>query len=318
VQPLVSIIIPVYNGGNFLAEAIRSALDQTYRNIEIIIVNDGSDDAGQTERVAKSFAHCTRYFYKANGGVASALNMGIEQMHGDYFSWLSHDDLYCPRKIEHQISLLTELGANTIVYGNFGIFDEENKLPVQVKLSAPTAEQFRCWLIMKSALHGCTLLIPRSAFSNSVRFREDLRTCQDFEMWFRLAATFRFLHDPEVVVLGRGHAGQDSVRKASAAAHEADLAHHAFLTTLRNAEVTALLGADLKKAYVMLFRSLRSRNFSVTAGLAGDRAKEHGLSKLRFTLEVICADVVWTFRQLLRRAISPRSRQKLIGFFRNG
>ena len=93
-NPLVSIVIPVYNGSNYLREAINSALNQTYKNIEIVVVNDGSTDGGLTEQVAKSFGDKIRYFSKENGGCGSALNCGIDAMKGGYFSWLSHDDLY--------------------------------------------------------------------------------------------------------------------------------------------------------------------------------------------------------------------------------
>ena len=104
-KPKVSIIIPVYNGENFLEQAINSALHQTYDNIEVIVINDGSNDKGKTEAIAKKYNDKIKYFYKENGGVASALNMALEKMSGDYFSWLSHDDLYYDDKIEKQIIL---------------------------------------------------------------------------------------------------------------------------------------------------------------------------------------------------------------------
>ena len=85
-MPLVSIIIPVYNGSNYLAEAIDSALNQTYDNCEIIVINDGSNDNGATERIAKSYGNKIKYYSKENGGVASALNFGINMMEGEYFS----------------------------------------------------------------------------------------------------------------------------------------------------------------------------------------------------------------------------------------
>ena len=96
-NPLVSIIIPVYNGENYLAEAINSALSQTYNNIEVIVINDGSKD--QTDTICKSYGDRIKYLKKENGGVASALNFGIDNMNGEYFSWLSHDDLYLPDKV---------------------------------------------------------------------------------------------------------------------------------------------------------------------------------------------------------------------------
>src|SRR5574344_1452707 len=101
-QYLVSIIIPVYNGSNYLKEAVESALEQTYKNIEIIIVNDGSNDNGITSKIAQSYVKnypkTVKYFEKENGGVSTALNLAIKQMKGSYFSWLSHDDIYLPNK----------------------------------------------------------------------------------------------------------------------------------------------------------------------------------------------------------------------------
>ena len=79
-SPLVSIVIPVYNGANYLKESIDSALNQSYPHIEVIVVNDGSRDEGATEAVALSYGDRIRYFSKANGGCGSALNFGIKQM----------------------------------------------------------------------------------------------------------------------------------------------------------------------------------------------------------------------------------------------
>ena len=78
-SPKVSIVIPVYNGADLLSQAIDSALAQTYFPIEILVVNDGSGDGGATERIALSYGEKVRYFSKANGGVASALNFAIQE-----------------------------------------------------------------------------------------------------------------------------------------------------------------------------------------------------------------------------------------------
>ena len=108
-KPLVSIVIPVYNGSNYMKEAIDSALSQTYENIEIVVVNDGSKDEGKSDAIARSYGDKIRYFPKANGGSSSALNKGIAEMNGEWFSWLSHDDLYYPQKVEKQVEYLNAL-----------------------------------------------------------------------------------------------------------------------------------------------------------------------------------------------------------------
>jgi glycosyltransferase involved in cell wall biosynthesis len=85
---MVSIVIPVYNGADFLREAIESALNQTYARIEVIVVNDGSTDGGKTEQIAASYGSRLRYVSRPNGGVAAALNTGVGVMAGDFLSWL--------------------------------------------------------------------------------------------------------------------------------------------------------------------------------------------------------------------------------------
>ena len=117
-DPLVSIIIPVYNGSNYMREALDSALAQTYSNIEILVVNDGSNDGGKTRDIALSYGDRIRYLeQEKNGGVSTVLNMGIRAMRGEYFSWLSHDDVYYPEKIQAEIDALRAAGnMDAVVY----------------------------------------------------------------------------------------------------------------------------------------------------------------------------------------------------------
>src|SRR6267142_980278 len=88
---LVSIIIPVFNGAKLIGEAIDSALAQSWPFIEVIVVDDGSDDGGATQGVLARYGDSIRVLAKSNGGVATALNAGIAAMRGNWFSWLSHD-----------------------------------------------------------------------------------------------------------------------------------------------------------------------------------------------------------------------------------
>ena len=125
-NPKVSIIIPVYNGANYMREAIDSALGQTYQNTEIIVVNDGSCDDGATDRIALSYGDKIKYIKKENGGVSSALNLGIQNMTGEYFSWLSHDDVYGPDKIKHQIESLSTFSDKKSVALCSNYFINEN------------------------------------------------------------------------------------------------------------------------------------------------------------------------------------------------
>ena len=164
-NPLVSIVIPVYNGTNYVAEAIESALNQTYKNIEIIVVNDGSKD--KTENIAKSYGDKIRYYYKDNGGVASALNLGIKEAKGEYISWLSHDDIYYPNKIERQIEELKNIDdKNTMIYSNSEFIDKKGKSLTQTEfeyIENPKLLNFSIFPIMFGAILNSTLLIPKNS-----------------------------------------------------------------------------------------------------------------------------------------------------------
>ena len=211
VNPKVSIVIPVYNGSNYLREAIESALDQTYKNIEVIVVNDGSNDSGQTEAIAKSYGNRIRYFYKENGGVASALNYAIHKMTGDYFSWLSHDDVYFPDKIEKQINYLKNEKEDIIVYSNFELIDSNSKTICIHKTVYTDPQYFLFYLIGYYPISGCTAIVPKKCFDDIGDFNQNLRTTQDYEMWFRMALKYKFKHIPDVLVKSRVHPEQGTV-----------------------------------------------------------------------------------------------------------
>ncbi len=212
-NPLVSIIIPVYNGSNYLREAIDSALAQTYGNIEVIVINDGSCDTGKTEAVALSFGDKIRFISKENGGVASALNMGIRLAQGEFISWLSHDDLYLPNKIKLQVSLMGSQASNrVIIYGDYETLNVSNgRLHIFTRTPFATCGclQDTLSLLFSAQLHGCTLLLPKSCFEEVGFFDERLKTTQDYDLWFKLLKKgYEFIHLPEIIVRARLHQDQ--------------------------------------------------------------------------------------------------------------
>jgi glycosyltransferase involved in cell wall biosynthesis len=209
----VSLIIPVYNGSNYLANAINSALSQEYKELEIIVINDGSTDNDKTKEIALSYKDRIRYFEKENGGVASALNLGISKMDGDYFSWLSHDDLYRPNKISSQINYLLDSklnSKNVILYSDFSLINENGDIFWNSDLSSSLNYSFRMWLTLFSQLNGCTLLIPKAAFDKIGRFDESLKHTQDYDLWSRLSYQYDFVYVPINLVESRQHSEQDS------------------------------------------------------------------------------------------------------------
>ena len=193
-NPLVSIIIPVYNGADFLTQAIDSALSQTYSNIEVIVVNDGSTDGGATESIALSYGEKIRYFHKENGGVSTALNLGISVMKGEYFSWLSHDDKYLPCKIQNQIDMLSEnYVPDLIALCGVQHINADSKLISKPKIRKGFKQgETIDWedallnLIKHGCFSGCSLLIPKKVFDQCDGFAENLRFSQDYFMWLKI------------------------------------------------------------------------------------------------------------------------------------
>lgn len=210
-HPKVSIIIPVYNGSDYLREAVDSALGQTYKDIEVIVVNDGSNDGGKTEEIAKAYGDKIRYFYKGNGGVASALNSGIRNMTGDYFSWLSHDDVYDPEKIERQVRYLKKNSNRSVItYCDCEIIDKDSNVVAISRIDEKYLKNVYL-TILSTAIGGCSLLIPKVCFEKVGLFNERLKTTQDNEMWLRIAvAGFSFEYLPEILLKSRDHPKQGS------------------------------------------------------------------------------------------------------------
>jgi len=208
--------MPVYNGANYIRESLGSVLAQTYKNIEIIIVNDGSKD--NTEEIVKSYKDKRiRYFKKENGGVATALNLGIQKMKGKYFSWLSHDDVYSVDKIEKQINALRKLDKNkrdgTILYSNWELIDENSKKFDEFRIERRYDRRklnYSLYPILKCVVHGCSLLIPKRCFDETGLFNPKEETTQDYEMWFRMFPKYNLKFMPNFFVKFRNHKMQGS------------------------------------------------------------------------------------------------------------
>jgi glycosyltransferase involved in cell wall biosynthesis len=208
--PLVSVAIPVYNGANYMRDAIDSVLAQTYPNIEVLVVNDGSRDGGATEKIALSYGDRVRYFSKLNGGVASALNRALEEAKGEYFCWLSHDDIYLPEKVTKEMEKLLSLpDANAVVFCRHSIMNA-NGMHLCNAPEPPVFSpgQAAYQLVLRQWLHCCTILASRSLYLESGGFREDLPTTQDYDLLTKIGLKHPFVELPEVLLKARSHSEQ--------------------------------------------------------------------------------------------------------------
>jgi len=207
--PLVSIVIPVYNGSNYLRNAVDSALAQTYENCEIIVVNDGSNDSGKTEDICLSYGNKIRYFKKDNGGVATAVNFGIQQMKGEYFSWLSHDDIYYPQKIEKQIEALKANGdMEAIVHSNFDYLDMNTGVLLHHNWMTLHSEERITngnFAPIFLAIHGCTIFVHKSHFERVGLYDTTSKATQDSIWLYHAMRGQKSVFVKDYLIIAREH-----------------------------------------------------------------------------------------------------------------
>ncbi len=271
--PRVSIVIPVFNGADYLREAIDSALAQTYPNVEVVVVNDGSRDGGATEAIARSYGDRIRYIAKENGGVASALNVGIREMTGDYFSWLSHDDVYRPEKIERQVARLEPGASPVVLYGDYEMIDGTGAV-LGVRRVSTGGLPMRLALIAKDPVNGCTVLVPRICFEVVGTFDVGLRTFQDYDLWFRLARAYPFVHVPELLVKSRVHPAQGS-RTIPAFFSESSRQMIRLLHEVDLDEIRAAHRGPPSTVFTRLALTMKLRGYDEVARAALDLSRRH-------------------------------------------
>ena len=126
-MPKVSVVMPAYNYGRFLGEAIQSVLDQTFQDFELIVVDDGSTD--NTKEVIGSFTdRRIKYIYQQNRGVSTALNVGISASRGEYIALLDADDIWLPHNLEKGVEVLDEHAEVGFSYGQAYLMDIEGRI----------------------------------------------------------------------------------------------------------------------------------------------------------------------------------------------
>jgi glycosyltransferase involved in cell wall biosynthesis len=206
-DPLVSVIVPAYNAERFIEQTLRSVINQTYRNLEIIVVDDGSQDA--TAEIVRQLGqqdHRIRCFQQRNSGVAAARNLGIQQAQGTLIAPLDADDLWHPQNLEKQVECLLQAPASVgAVYAWSRDIDAEN-LP----LPGFHAAKLNGWLHSTLLAHNfignaSSTLIRRDALLQVGGYSEqfylqNIQGCEDWDLYLRLAEKYEFRVMPEILV----------------------------------------------------------------------------------------------------------------------
>ena len=186
-MPTVSVIIHTYNNEKFIGETIESVLNQTYKDYEIIVVDDGSVDG--TRDALLPYIHGIRYHYKENGGIASAKNAGISLSHAEFVAFLDHDDLWVPDKLMLQMECFIENPQAGLVYTKYTSFKNGKELRTKPE------KGYSGWifkeLLSKSFIQTSTVVVKRECLDAVGPYDETFFLGDEYDMFLRIARKFQ-------------------------------------------------------------------------------------------------------------------------------
>jgi len=207
-QPLVSVIIPAYNAENFIPKTLESVLSQTYQNIEVLVVDDGSTDT--TAEIVKSFVQKdsrVSLLQQSNAGVAAARNLAIEKSKGEYIAPIDADDIWYPQNLEKQVKCLTSSAPSIgVVYSWSVDINEKNLLTGGFYNSTIEGEVYTALVVYKYFIgNSSASLIRRVCFAKVGGYNcklklENAQGCEDWELHLRIAEHYQFKVVPEYLV----------------------------------------------------------------------------------------------------------------------
>jgi glycosyltransferase involved in cell wall biosynthesis len=208
--PAVSIIVPLYNGAGTIAETLESLRSQTYQNLEVIVIDDGSTD--QSAEIAQRFSNVFRYVYQPNAGQSCTLNSGWSMAKGRYLSYLSADDILYPNAVETLIKNLEENPSISVIYPDYNLIDINSR--VMRRINAPDFNPRD--LVEKIIVQpGPAAFFRREVFEATKGWRHDLKIAADFDFWLRAQARGSFARYPHVLAGLRIHSKSQSVAPLS-------------------------------------------------------------------------------------------------------
>ncbi|MFN6535114.1 MAG: glycosyltransferase [Nostoc sp. EkiNYC01] len=200
--PKISVIIPAYNSESTISHTINSVLNQTFTNLELIVINDGSQDS-TLDIVTQIQDPRIKVFSYPNGGGNVSRNRGLHLADGEFVSFLDADDLWTPDKLESQLKALQENLTAKVAYSWTDYIDANGKFVLSGKRINLNGDVYETLLVTNFLENGSNPLICRKALITLGGFDESLTAAQDWDMWLRLASKFNFICVPSVQILYR-------------------------------------------------------------------------------------------------------------------
>jgi glycosyltransferase involved in cell wall biosynthesis len=211
-KPLISVVIPAFNSGSFIGEAIESILSQRYSPIEIICVDDGSTDG--TREIISEFGEKARYFYQENRGVSAARNSGISSSRGELIAFLDADDCWETDKLEKEYSIFEgnpKIGlVHTDVY--HWLPAQDRRAVVEGTRNSVKGDDY-VGLFFRNSIITSSVMVRRECLDCVGVFDENLKVSEDWDLWIRIARRFPLVHIPEPLVFYRVHPGSLTTNK---------------------------------------------------------------------------------------------------------
>lgn len=201
----VSVIIPTYNRARFIKEALDSAIKQTYKDIEIIVVDDGSIDDTKDilSQYIKKYPDRVMYFYQKNKGVSYARNLGIRKARGEYIAFLDSDDIWLQNKLEEQIREIKKNIEYGLVCSYVEMIDESGAEIFKI-LPGSYGSNIKD-VFLNDIIITPTVLTKKSCLLEVGGFNEQLIVGEDYDLWLRIVTKYKFFMIPEILARVRRH-----------------------------------------------------------------------------------------------------------------
>jgi glycosyltransferase involved in cell wall biosynthesis len=311
-MPLISVVIPVYNGEKTIRETIESVLNQTFRDFELIVINDGSQDS-TLEIVSSIQDPRLQVFSYPNAGLSASRNRGISHAVGEYISFIDADDLWTPDKLEAQFKALQANPQAAVAYSWTNYIDESSQFLRRGGYLTANGDVYAQLLVVNFIENGSNPLIRRQALIDVGGFDELLPAAEDWDIFLRLAARYSFVAVPYPQILYRLSANSMSanvIRQEAACVKVLERAYNQAPKSLQHLK---------KYSWANLYRYL---SFKVLNGPIDRR--QRGLIAARFLWRLITNDLVLlkqysTWQVLFKVAVlillPPRKAQIVIDKF---
>jgi len=203
-SPKLSVCTPTYNRKDYVRETLDSIFAQTYKDFEVVVVDDGSTDG--TEEMIKRVGYPVRYYWQENRGEAATRNKLISLAEGQFITFLDSDDLLMPDAVERMINVMEAEDEEVIVYGPYLRIDEKGNVCGRCTRKLYSG-YITSHLFENIFVHSCGSMFPRSALQEVGGFDETLPVSCDYDLWLRLSLKYRFIALPEPTFKRRRHSG---------------------------------------------------------------------------------------------------------------